>query len=349
MSAAGSGRRGSSAAGGDLLDPALDDETILTIASRWGLPGPQHFSRLFRSAVRLLAERPQARAAQRRLLSIASGAGPMTPGPEGDGDLGPVRRRACGRRRRPRGRRGPAGRPDRPERRRQDDVHRRDQRFRPLRRAGRARRRGPDRAVAARPRAARPRADVAVDRAVRRPLRGREPARRLAPSVCLADDPGDGLAARSARGRDRTRPGAARARGRSVEQLPSELSQGQRKLVGIARALAPKPRVVCLDEPAAGLDTHESEELGARLRGLADDGQAMLLVDHDMGLVLGICDEVVVLEFGEVIARGAARRRSQRPAGDRRLPRRCAPRGSPPARRPVADAGARRRGADRGI
>jgi branched-chain amino acid transport system ATP-binding protein len=91
----------------------------------------------------------------------------------------------------------------------------------------------------------------------------------------------------------------------TVEQMPSELSQGQRKLVGIARALAAQPRIVCLDEPAAGLDTRESEELGARLRGLADDGQAMLLVDHDMGLVLGICDEVVVLEFGEVIARGA--------------------------------------------
>jgi ABC-type branched-subunit amino acid transport system ATPase component len=91
----------------------------------------------------------------------------------------------------------------------------------------------------------------------------------------------------------------------TVEQMPSELSQGQRKLVGIARALAPKPRIVCLDEPAAGLDTRESEELGALLRRLADDGQAMLLVDHDMGLVLGICDEVVVLEFGEVIARGA--------------------------------------------
>jgi branched-chain amino acid transport system ATP-binding protein len=91
----------------------------------------------------------------------------------------------------------------------------------------------------------------------------------------------------------------------TVEQLPSELSQGQRKLVGIARALAPQPRILCLDEPAAGLDTRESEELGARLRALADDGQAMLLVDHDMGLVLGICDEVVVLEFGEVIAGGA--------------------------------------------
>ena len=90
-----------------------------------------------------------------------------------------------------------------------------------------------------------------------------------------------------------------------ADRMPTELSQGQRKLAGIARALVAKPRVVCLDEPAAGLDTVESEELGARLRALADDGQAMLLVDHDMGLVLGICDEVVVLEFGHVIARGA--------------------------------------------
>ena len=91
-----------------------------------------------------------------------------------------------------------------------------------------------------------------------------------------------------------------------ANELPHALSQGERKLVGIARALVAKPRVVCLDEPAAGLDTNESEELGRRLRGLADAGQSMLLVDHDMGLVLGICDEIVVLEFGKVIARGPA-------------------------------------------
>jgi branched-chain amino acid transport system ATP-binding protein len=100
----------------------------------------------------------------------------------------------------------------------------------------------------------------------------------------------------------------------TVEELPGDLSQGQRKLVGIARALVARPRLLCLDEPAAGLDTHESEQLGRRLRGLVDGGQSMLLVDHDMGLVLGICDEIVVLEFGKVIARGApdAVRRDER-------------------------------------
>jgi branched-chain amino acid transport system ATP-binding protein len=92
--------------------------------------------------------------------------------------------------------------------------------------------------------------------------------------------------------------------GWAADLMPSELSQGQRKLVGIARAVAMGPRLLCLDEPAAGLDTGESEELGRRLRGLADGGSSMLLIDHDMGLVLGICHRIVVLEFGKVIAAG---------------------------------------------
>jgi branched-chain amino acid transport system ATP-binding protein len=92
--------------------------------------------------------------------------------------------------------------------------------------------------------------------------------------------------------------------GWAADLMPSDLSQGQRKLVGIARAVAMEPRLLCLDEPAAGLDTGESEELGRRLRGLADAGSSMLLIDHDMGLVLSVCHRIVVLEFGKVIAAG---------------------------------------------
>jgi branched-chain amino acid transport system permease protein len=99
----------------------------------------------------------------------------------------------------------------------------------------------------------------------------------------------------------------------AADAMPDQLSEGQRKLVGVARALAGQHRLVCLDEPAAGLDARESAELGHRLRALANRGQSMLLIDHDMGLVLSICDRVVVLEFGRVIAAGP-------PAGIRRDP-----------------------------
>ena len=90
----------------------------------------------------------------------------------------------------------------------------------------------------------------------------------------------------------------------AADATPEDLSQGQRKLVGIARALASEPRLLCLDEPAAGLDAREGEALAYHLRDVVDAGTAMLLIDHDMGLVLGISDYVVVLEFGKVIAHG---------------------------------------------
>jgi ABC-type branched-subunit amino acid transport system ATPase component/ABC-type branched-subunit amino acid transport system permease subunit len=83
-----------------------------------------------------------------------------------------------------------------------------------------------------------------------------------------------------------------------------ELSQGQRQLVSIARALVPGPEVLLLDEPAAGLDSTESAWLARRLRDLRDAGITVVLVDHDMNLVLNLCDHIEVLDFGRIIACG---------------------------------------------
>lgn len=90
----------------------------------------------------------------------------------------------------------------------------------------------------------------------------------------------------------------------SLDRYPRELSHGQRKLAGVARALAKRPRLVLMDEPAAGLDTDESIAFGKRLRSLPAHGVSVLLVDHDMELVLGVCDRILVLDFGTVIASG---------------------------------------------
>ncbi|WP_460773335.1 ABC transporter ATP-binding protein [Microbacterium sp. GXF7504] len=89
-----------------------------------------------------------------------------------------------------------------------------------------------------------------------------------------------------------------------AERPASELTEGQRKLVGVGRALAPRPELVLLDEPAAGLDPTESAALGRILREVVDRGTSMLLVDHDMSLVMSVCDHIVVVDFGRVIARG---------------------------------------------
>lgn len=88
------------------------------------------------------------------------------------------------------------------------------------------------------------------------------------------------------------------------DRRPDELSNGQRHMVALARALVARPRVVLLDEPAAGLDTHETAELADVLRTLPATGITVVLVDHDMSIVMGVCDTVHVLDFGGLIASG---------------------------------------------
>ncbi|MEV7908407.1 ABC transporter ATP-binding protein, partial [Streptomyces anulatus] len=95
--------------------------------------------------------------------------------------------------------------------------------------------------------------------------------------------------------------------GRLADRMPGELSHGQRVLVGVARALAGDPKLLLMDEPAAGLDGRERDLLGGILRDVVASGTSVVLVDHDMPLVLGICDRVYVLDFGVVIANGAPR------------------------------------------
>jgi branched-chain amino acid transport system ATP-binding protein len=113
----------------------------------------------------------------------------------------------------------------------------------------------------------------------------------------------------------RTAP-ASRATSEIIESLgltgllgmqAEELSEGQRKLVCVAQALASEPKLLLLDEPAAGLDSAESAWLGQQLLAVRDSGVAILLVDHDMELVMNVCDELIVLDFGKVIATGPPR------------------------------------------
>lgn len=88
---------------------------------------------------------------------------------------------------------------------------------------------------------------------------------------------------------------------RAVEDLP----YGRRRLLAIARAVAAKPSILLLDEPAAGLGDHESAELARLVRRLADEwGIGVLLVEHDMNFVMSVCDEIAVLDFGRRISFG---------------------------------------------
>ncbi|MBJ7403801.1 MAG: ABC transporter ATP-binding protein [Bradyrhizobium sp.] len=85
----------------------------------------------------------------------------------------------------------------------------------------------------------------------------------------------------------------------------ADLPYGHQRRVEIARALAQDPKLLLLDEPAAGLNRSEADELASLLVSIAADGRAVLLVEHDMGMVMSISSHIVVLNFGRKLAEGA--------------------------------------------
>lgn len=92
-----------------------------------------------------------------------------------------------------------------------------------------------------------------------------------------------------------------------AEQSASSLPFGQGRLLEIARALALEPQCMLMDEPAAGLNSRETWELGELIRKIRDSGVTVVLVEHDMELVMDVCDSIVVLNLGQILAAGTPR------------------------------------------
>ena len=94
--------------------------------------------------------------------------------------------------------------------------------------------------------------------------------------------------------------------GKFAQQLARNLAYGEQRRLEIARALATRPKLLLLDEPAAGMNPQEKQDLMTQIRGLRDDfGLTILLIEHDMKVVMGISERILVLDYGQIIAQGA--------------------------------------------
>ena len=98
------------------------------------------------------------------------------------------------------------------------------------------------------------------------------------------------------------------------DELASNLSYGDQRRLEIARAMATEPKLLCLDEPAAGFNPAEKQRLMELIRKVRDAGYTVLLIEHDMRLVMGVTDRIVVLEFGRKIAEGTPTEIRENPA-----------------------------------
>lgn len=92
--------------------------------------------------------------------------------------------------------------------------------------------------------------------------------------------------------------------GQWADSRADALSYGHQRRLEIARALATEPRLLALDEPAAGMNATEKQQLHGLLEKIRDDGRTVLLIEHDVKLVMGVCDRISVLDYGTLIAEG---------------------------------------------
>ncbi|MGE0877548.1 MAG: ABC transporter ATP-binding protein [Acidimicrobiia bacterium] len=92
---------------------------------------------------------------------------------------------------------------------------------------------------------------------------------------------------------------------RRAHEAARNLPYGDQRRLEIARAMATRPRLLLLDEPAAGFNPNEKQDLMGLIRSIRDQGFTVLLIEHDMGLVMGVTDRIVVLDFGRKIAEGS--------------------------------------------
>ncbi|WP_114423106.1 ABC transporter ATP-binding protein [Nocardioides houyundeii] len=99
-----------------------------------------------------------------------------------------------------------------------------------------------------------------------------------------------------------------------ADERADSLATGTQRLVEMARALATGPRLLLLDEASSGLTSFETKEVATTLRALADDGLTIVLVEHDMSFVMGLCDRIAMLERGSLVADGTPEEVSHMPA-----------------------------------
>lgn len=102
--------------------------------------------------------------------------------------------------------------------------------------------------------------------------------------------------------------------GRYANELATHLSYGDQRRLEIARALATQPKLLALDEPAAGMNATEKLRLRELLVQMRSDGKTILLIEHDVKLVMGICDQVSVLDYGKIIEQGTPAKVQKSPA-----------------------------------